>query len=119
SLSAVQGAVISAELAGTVAEVKFENGAVAKKGDVLVKLDTSSEDAQLHTAEADLELARADLQRARDLATRRVISKSELDSAESKFKQKQGTVDNMRAMIAKKEVRAPFDGSFGIRQSIV
>src|SRR5438132_6231078 len=116
SVSAVQGAVISAELAGTVAEVKFENGAVAKKGDVLVKLDTSSEDAQLHTAEADLELARADLQRARDLATRRVISKSELDSAESKFQQKQGTVDNMRAMTAKKEVRAPFDGQLGIRQ---
>ena len=116
SVSAVQGAVVSAELAGTVAEVRFENGGAAKKGDVLVKLDTSSEDAQLHTAEADLELARADLQRARDLATRRVISKSELDSAESKFQQKQGTVDNMRAMIAKKEVRAPFDGQLGIRQ---
>src|SRR5213078_1334 len=66
--------------------------------------------------EADLELARADLDRARELATRKVISKAELDSAESKFKQKQGTVDNMRAMIAKKEVHAPFDGQLGIRQ---
>jgi membrane fusion protein, multidrug efflux system len=116
SVSAVQGAVVSAELAGTVSEIEFQNGAVAKKGDVLVKLDTSSEDAQLHTAEADLELSRADLQRARDLASRRVISKSELDAAESKFQQKQGAVDNMRAMITKKQVRAPFDGQLGIRQ---
>src|ERR1700736_1123138 len=63
SVSAVQGAVVSAEFSGIVAEVHFENGGVAKKGDVLVKLDTSAEDAQLHSAEADLELARADLQR--------------------------------------------------------
>ena len=116
SVSAVQGAIVSAELGGTVSEVGFESGAVAKKGDVLLRLDTSSEQAQLRTAEADLELARSDLDRSRGLATRKVISKAELDSAESKFKQKEGSVDNMRAMIAKKEVRAPFDGQLGIRQ---
>ncbi len=116
SVSAVQGAIVSAELGGTVSEVGFESGAVAKKGDVLLRLDTSSEQAQLRTAEADLELARADLERSRGLATRKVISKAELDGAESKFKQKEGSVDNMRAMIAKKEVRAPFDGQLGIRQ---
>ena len=116
SVSAVQGAVLSTDLAGTVAEVKFESGAVAKKGDVLVRLDVSSEEGQLRTAEADLELARQDLGRTRDLAARKVISKAELDAAESKFKQKEGAVDNMRAMVAKKEVRAPFDGQLGIRQ---
>ena len=116
SVSAVQGAVLSTDLAGTVAEVKFENGAVAKKGDVLVRLDVSSEEGQLRTAEADLELARQDLGRTRDLAARKVISKAELDAAESKFKQKEGAVDNMRAMVGKKEVRAPFDGQLGIRQ---
>jgi membrane fusion protein (multidrug efflux system) len=115
TISAVQGATVSAELAGTVAEIKFQNGALAKQGDVLVRLDASSEESQLHTAEADLELARADLERARDLAARKVVSKAELDSAESKFKQKEGTVGNMRAMIVKKEVRAPFDGLLGIR----
>src|SRR5438093_8290688 len=54
SVSAVQGAVLSTDLAGTVAEVKFESGGEAKKGDVLVKLVASQE-------EADLELARNDL----------------------------------------------------------
>jgi membrane fusion protein (multidrug efflux system) len=116
SVSAVQGAMLSTDLAGTVAEVKFESGAVAKKGDVLVRLDASSEEGQLRTAEADLELARQDLGRTRDLATRKVISKAELDAAESKFKQKEGAVGNMRAMVGKKEVRAPFDGQLGIRQ---
>lgn len=115
SISAAQGAVVSAELPGVVANIYFQNGGEAKKGDLLVQLDTSSEDAQLRTAEADLELARANLERTHDLASRKVISKSELDAAESAFGQKKGTVDNMRAMIHKKELRAPFDGQLGIR----
>ncbi len=42
--------------------------------------------------------------------------KAELDSAESKFKQKEASVDQMRSMITKKSLRAPFDGQLGIRQ---
>ena len=116
SISAVQGAIVSTELGGIVSGVGFQSGSEAKKGEVLLKLDSSSEEALLHTAEADLELARANLQRERDLAARKVVSKQELDAAESTFGQKQGTVDNMRAFIAKKQVHAPFDGQLGIRQ---
>jgi membrane fusion protein, multidrug efflux system len=116
SVSAVQGAVVSTELGGVVAEIDFQNGAVAKKDDVLMKLDASAEEGQLKTAEADLQLARANVERTRDLAVRKVVSKQELDSAESAFKQKEGSVQQMRSMIAKKEVRAPFDGQLGIRQ---
>jgi membrane fusion protein, multidrug efflux system len=116
SISPVQGALVSAELAGVVSRIGFENGAAAKKGDLLVQLDASAEEAQLHSSEADLELARADLERSRDLATRKVVSKAELDAAESKFKQKSASVDQMRSMITKKTVRAPFDGQLGIRQ---
>ena len=116
SISPMQGAVVSAELGGVVSQIAFENGGVAKKGDLLVQLDASAEEAQLHTAEADLNLARADLERSRELVGRKVISKAEIDAAESKFKQKEGSVAQMRSMIAKKTVRAPFDGQLGIRQ---
>jgi membrane fusion protein (multidrug efflux system) len=115
SISPVQGAVISTELPGTVADVAFESGAMVKKGDLLVHLDTSAEEAQLKSADADTELARADVERARDLVTRKVISKAEIDAAESKFNQKSAMTENMRAMIAKKTIRAPFDGAAGIR----
>ncbi|HEY8650698.1 MAG TPA: biotin/lipoyl-binding protein, partial [Chthoniobacterales bacterium] len=110
SISPVQGAIVSTELPGTVAQIGFESGAMVKKGDLLVHLDTSAEDAQLHSADADTELARADLERARGLTARKVISKAELDAAESKFKQKSAMTENMRAMIAKKTITAPFDG---------
>ena len=116
SISAVQGATVATELGGTVTEIGFENGALAKKGDLLIKLDASSEEAQLRSADADAELAKADVERSRDLAARKVISKAELDAAEAKAAQKVAQADNMRAMIAKKEIRAPFDGQLGIRQ---
>lgn len=116
SIAPVQGATISAELPGTVSEIGFESGKPVKKGDMLIKLDASAEQAQLRSAQADAELAKADFERARDLAERKVISKAELDAAASKYSQRKATVDNMQSVIDKKEIRAPFDGIAGIRE---
>src|SRR6184192_4705414 len=116
SVSAVQGAVISAELAGIVSEISFENGAEAKKGDVLMKLDASQEEALLRSAAAEAQLARTDLERSRDLAMKKVVSGAELDSAQSKFTRLNAVVDQMRSNIAKKTLIAPFDRQLGIRQ---
>jgi membrane fusion protein (multidrug efflux system) len=116
SVSAVQGAVVSTELAGVVSEINFENGAEAKKGEVLMKLDASQEEALLRSAEADAQLAKTDLERARDLAMKKVVSGAEFDSAQSKFTRMNAVVDQMRSNIAKKSIIAPFDGQLGIRQ---
>ena len=60
----------------------------------------------MHSAEAEMELARHDLERTRDLAQRKVVSKAELDAAESKFKQKLGAVAiRCVPMIRKKTMR--------------
>lgn len=115
SVSPVQGAMISAELAGTVTEINFQSGAVVKKGDVLLKMDVSPELAQLRSAQADEELAKNDLDRARDLAARKVISTAEFDAAQSKYAQKKATAENIQSTIDKKQIRAPFDGTAGIR----
>src|SRR5712691_2684450 len=116
SVSAVQGAVVSAELAGVVSEITFENGGEAKKGEVLMKLDASQEEALLRSAEAEAQLAQTDLERSRDLAMKKVVSSAELDSAQSKFRRLNAVVDQVRSSIAKKTLIAPFDGQLGIRQ---
>ena len=116
SITPVQGATISAELPGMVSEIGFESGRPVKKGDLLVKLDSSAEQAQLRSAQADAELSKADFDRARDLSQRKVISKSEFDAAASKYSQAKAAVDNMQSVINKKEIRAPFDGIAGIRE---
>jgi membrane fusion protein, multidrug efflux system len=115
SISPVQGAMISAELAGTVTEINFQSGSLVKKGEVLLKLDASAEEAQMRSAYADAELAKNDLERARGLAERKVISAAELDAAQSKYTQKKASVENMQSAIDKKQIRAPFDGTAGIR----
>src|SRR5437773_3288121 len=116
SVSAVQGAVVSSELGGVVSQIAFENGGVAKKGDVIMKLDASQEEALLRSAEAEAELGRQDLERSRGLASQKVVSKAELDTAESKFNRLNAVVDQMRSNIRKKTLVAPFDGQLGIRQ---
>ena len=115
SISPVQGAMISAELAGTVAEINFQSGSLVKKGDVLLKLDASAEEAQMRSAYADADLAKNDLDRARDLVARKVISAAEFDAAQSKYTQKKAAVENMQSVIDKKQIHAPFDGTAGIR----
>jgi membrane fusion protein, multidrug efflux system len=116
SISAVQGAVVSSELGGVVSKIAFQNGGTAKKGDLLVQLDASAEEALLRSAEAEAELGRQDVERSRGLALKKVVSKSELDAAESKFNRLNAVVDQMRSNIRKKTIIAPFDGQLGIRQ---
>src|SRR5438876_8365322 len=116
SISAVQGAVVSAELSGVVSQIAFENGGAAKKGDLLVQLDASAEEALLRSAEAEAELARQDLERTRGLASQKVLSKAELDAAESKFNRVNAVADQMRSNIRKKTIIARFDGLVGIRE---
>jgi membrane fusion protein (multidrug efflux system) len=116
SLSSPHGVMISADLPGIVTEIDFESGRTATNGQLLVQLDTRQEQAQLRTAKAKLELARQNLDRAIDLNAKKVIAQYEYDQAKSVFDSATSTVDEIQATIARKTLRAPFDGSLGIRQ---
>ncbi len=116
SLKAVHGVTVSTDLAGIVSEIAFESGTAVKKGDLLVKLDTQQEDAQLRSAEAKLTLAKSDIERKRDLILKKAIAESDLDMAQSQLAQGQAAVSEMKALVARKRLTAPFDGIAGIRQ---
>jgi len=115
SIAAVEGTTLANELAGTVTRIAFESGGRVKKGDLLVQLDTSAEEAQLASAEANAEWARVSLKRARELRAQNTNSESDLDSANAQAKQADANVANIQASIAKKNITAPFDGRVGIR----
>jgi membrane fusion protein (multidrug efflux system) len=116
TLVAVRGATLGSELAGLVREIGFESGASVKRGAVLVKLDTSTEEAQLEASVADASLARISLERARTLRKGGANTQADLDAAEARARQTEATVAGLRATIAKKTIRAPFDGRIAIRQ---
>jgi membrane fusion protein, multidrug efflux system len=115
SITAVQGVTVTPEIPGIIREIAFESGAVVSKSNLLVKLDTSAEEAQLRALEAQEELARLNVARERTLRSQNMVSQAELDAAEATLKQTQGTADATRATIEKKTIRAPFAGRLGIR----
>jgi len=115
SLAAVQGVMVTAELTGKVVRIAFEPGTKVNTGDLLVQQDTSSEAAQLRAAEANVELAELNLERLKKLLDRRTIAQSQYDNAEAQYKEGVAQADAIRAVIAKKNIRAPFAGRLGIR----
>ena len=84
-------------------------------GALLIKLDTTSEEAQLRAIEAQADLARVNAERSRQLRADKAISQAELDASEATLKETRANADNIRATIEKKTIRAPFAGQVGIR----
>ncbi len=115
SLEAVQGVTVAAETPGKVVKIAFDAGATVQAGDLLIQLDTTTEEAQLHAAEATAALAKANLSRASELRQSSANSPAELDAADAQAKQALSQAESFRAIIAKKAIRAPFTGRLGLR----
>jgi membrane fusion protein (multidrug efflux system) len=116
TVHAVRGVTVSADLPGVVESIAFESGRAVREGDVLVRLDTRQERAQLAAAEAQRDLARLSLDRVRGLVEQGIVAPAELDRATAEHRQAEARVGEIRATIERKEVRAPFSGVLGIRQ---
>jgi membrane fusion protein (multidrug efflux system) len=114
TLASFRGVTLKSELAGTISEVPARSGAVVAKGELLVVLDTSVEEAQLAGLEAQARLADINLTRAKDLRSSSTNTQSELDTAEASCASARAARDQMAATIAKKRVVAPFAGRLGI-----
>jgi membrane fusion protein (multidrug efflux system) len=116
TVRAVQGVMVSADLAGIVDRIAFESSQRVREGKVLVVQDTRQEQAQLAAAESQLELARLQLERFTGLRQKGVASQAEFDAAVAAHAQAEARVGEIRATIARKAIRAPFSGLLGIRQ---
>jgi membrane fusion protein (multidrug efflux system) len=116
TVAAVQGVTVSADLPGIVEAILFDSGRAVGAGDLLVRLDTRQEQAQLTAAVAQRELTRLNLERARGLADQGVVSRADFDRALAEDTQAEARVGEIRATIDRKQIRAPFAGGLGIRQ---
>ena len=116
SVAPVQGVTLGADLPGVVDRIDFQSGSRVEAGQALVVLDTRQERAQLASAEARHSLAMTSLDRAKKLFEQQVIAQAEYDQAAALDQQAEAAVNEIRATIERKTIRAPFAGVTGIRQ---
>ncbi|TQF67889.1 efflux RND transporter periplasmic adaptor subunit [Pseudoalteromonas luteoviolacea] len=107
---------VSNEYSGLVTFVGFNPGDIVQAEQVLLKLDTSIDEANLRAAKARVKLAKSTYARVVKLLAQKRISPDEVDKAEADVSVGEADVQNLEALIAKKTIRAPFAGQTGLDQ---
>jgi membrane fusion protein (multidrug efflux system) len=115
TLRARQGVILRPEVSGRIQALKFADGQRVRKGQLLVQLDDTLQQAQLKQAEASASIARTNLQRSRELAAQNFVSQSAVDQNAAALEVAQAQVALAQAQVGRMKVLAPFDGIAGIR----
>ncbi len=113
---AINSVDIKNELDGRIVEVNFKPSEAIKKGQLLVRLDTSEEQARLAAAQAQTRLAELEYERNQQLIERRVVSESERDKTFTERDASAAAEAQLEAIIAKMAIHAPFDAVAGLHE---
>lgn len=116
SLRAKVGVNVTTELAGMVQSIYFTPGTTVEKGTVLVQLNAGTELGQLHSLEAQVELAKITYARDKAQFAVKAVSKQTVDTDEWNLNNLKAQVEEQKATVEKKTIRAPFTGQLGINQ---
>ena len=111
---ALESITLRNELPGTVRHVSLTPGAIVEAGTVLVALDTSVETAELRALKAQAALAETTLRRHVYLRQHEANAESEVDQAKAQRDVTLAQVEHLKAIIAKKIIRAPFRARVGL-----
>ena len=115
TLRASQGVEVTTETPGIVRSIHFDSGDSIEKGQLLISLDDTTEQAQLAAAKASAKLAQSELKRAEELRAARVISQSEFDAIQARADEAAALLNQIESTLSKKQIFAPFAGRLGIR----
>lgn len=115
SLRAVSGADLSLEVSGIVDKINFNSGDDMQAGTVLLRLRQDDDAAKLAALQATADLAQVNYDRDSKQLKAQAISQAVVDSDAFNLKNARAQVDQQKAMIDKKLLRAPFTGHLGIR----
>jgi len=106
---------ITSTIAEKIQEILFVEGVSVKKDKILVILNNFEETAILKQFEAELKEAEINYQRALSLSKKGNISQSILDNRLTEKIRLTGKVDEIKAKINDLVLKAPFDGTIGLR----
>ncbi len=116
TLRADEAVTIRPEIAGRIAEIRFNEGQAIARGAVLVRLDQAELAAVLASSTAQAQLDKQRLERSEDLFKKGFISQQALDESRSNHARSLAKQHEDAAKLAKTEMRASFPGVAGLRQ---
>ena len=111
----VQGVTLASEASGKVVDISFDSGQIVKKGDVLTKLNTELETANLRAAKARLPAVRRQQRRIASLYKTGSASEGQKDEALAEYQTLLSEIVSLEAAIDRRTIVAPFDGIVGLR----
>ncbi len=115
SLKSDRGVMLRPEVSGRIAKLGFADGARVQRGQLLVQLDDTLQQAQLKQADAQASIARTRLQRNRELLGQGFVSQSAVDQSLADLQVADAQVALAQAQILRMKVFAPFNGTAGLR----
>ncbi|MGO1071905.1 efflux RND transporter periplasmic adaptor subunit [Lysobacter sp. CA199] len=116
NVKARESITVTAKVSEIVQSVHFDSGDHVAAGASLVTLSGKAQQAALVQAEATAKEADQLLKRQTELAAQQLIARSALDTQRATRDATRARVEQMKADIGDREVRAPFAGVLGIRQ---
>ena len=116
TVAAIRQVDVAPEVSGRVVEINFEPGSTVQAGEPLVQLNDAPERADLANYRAQETLAEANLGRTQQLARSDYATRATLDQNQALLEQARAGIARTEALIAQKQVKAPFGGQLGIRQ---
>ena len=116
TVKARESITVTAKVSEVVQRVNFESGDQVKAGATLVTLSGNQQQAALEAAEATAREAAQAHKRNLELVEQQLISRSTLDTQRALYESSKARVEQMRADIGDRVIRAPFAGVLGIRQ---
>lgn len=107
---------VSAKISNIVTAVRFRDGERVNRGQVLVQLDDAQVRADVAAAEAALTESESQYNRARELLSTQVVSKSSYEQLEATLKANRARLSAANARLEDTVIRAPFSGRVGLRR---
>ncbi len=107
---------ITAKIANTIIAIRFDEGQLVKRGDLLVELDAAQARADLAASEAALAETKSAYARSRTLLSQQALSQAQLEQIEATLLANEARVAASRARLSDTMIRAPFDGRTGLRR---
>ena len=116
SVAAVHEVTVAPEVGGRVTQISFQAGGTVQAGDLLVQLNDKPEQGDLANYRAQARVAELNLERSKELVKRQFTPQQTVDQNQAALDQANAGIAKTQALIAQKQIRAPFAGQLGIRQ---